>query len=344
MKSFVRTLVALSAAAAMVGISGCSSSEPSSHAVDGSWEEVVAAANKEGKVMLYSSQKPANLDALKVAFHAEYPEIELEYVRGTDPDINPRVETENKIGKGTADVHMLTDASWIQTAAKSGAYSSELVGPALQAPEFDAEASVLDNRFFLTSAAVFAIGWNTDAVPNGLTSPQDIINPAFRGKIGIVNPVGIASYVDMYRHFSSVYGEDYWDKLAALQPRIYPSALGVAQALTSGEIVASPSVQPLVTEVNADAPVNWVLPARPWGTPWYTHVLKTAPHPNAAQVLANFLVTVEGQTALNDGYAAALPNIPGAVARAQDIALPNPENLTPAKVEQYSQQWQKLFQ
>ena len=118
----------------------------------------------------------------------------------------------------------------------------------------------------------------------------------------------------------------------------------MAQALTSGEIVVSPSVQPLVTEVNSGAPVDWVLPQQPWGTPWYSHVLNTAPHPNAAQVLANFLVTVAGQTALNDGYAAALPNIPGAVARAQDIALPNPEDLTPEKVEQYSQQWQKLFQ
>ena len=344
MKSFVRTLVALSAAAAMVGISGCGSSEPASAAVDGRGADVVAAANEEGKVMLYSSQKPANLDALKVAFHAEYPQIELEYVRGTDPDINPRVETEHKIGKGTADVHMLTDSAWIQNAAKSGTYSAELVGPALEAPEFDPAASVLDNRFFLTSAAVFALGWNTDAVPNGLKTPQDILNPAYRGKIGIVNPVGIASYVDMYRHFANTYGEDYWNKLAELQPRIYPSALGVAQALTSGEIVVSPSVQPLVTEVNSGAPVDWVLPQQPWGTPWYSHVLNTAPHPNAAQVLANFLVTVAGQTALNDGYAAALPNIPGAVARAQDIALPNPEDLTPEKVEQYSQQWQKLFQ
>lgn len=344
MKPFVKTLVVLTAAAAMIGISACGSAQPSSQAVEGSWEDVVAAANKEGKVMLYSSQKPANLDALKVAFHAKYPEIALEYVRGTDPDINPRVETENKIGKGTADVHMLTDASWIQTAAASGAYSTDLVGPALSAPEFDPAASVLDNRFFLSSAAVFSLGWNTDAVPNGLKTPQDIIDPAFRGKIGIVNPVGIASYVDMYRHFASVYGEDYWNKLAALQPRVYPSALGVAQALTSGEVVVSPSVQPLVTEVNAGAPVNWILPSQPWGTPWYTHVLKTAPHPNAAQVLANFLVTADGQTALNDGYAAVLPNVPGAVARAQDIALPNPENLTSDKVEQYSQQWQKLFQ
>jgi iron(III) transport system substrate-binding protein len=239
---------------------------------------------------------------------------------------------------------MLTDASWIKTAAESGAYSAELLGPALEAPAFEPEKSVINDAFFLTSAAVFSMGWNTDAVPNGLNTPQDIINPEYKGKIGIVNPTGIASYVDMYRFYAENYGEDYWEQLAELEPRVYPSALGVAQALTSGEVVVAPSVQPLVTEVAAGAPVDWKLPSEPWGTPWYTEVLKAAPHPNAAQVLADFMVTVEGQTALNDGYAAVLPDIPGAVARAQEIATPNTDDLTPEKVDQYSQEWAKLFQ
>ncbi|WP_245819567.1 extracellular solute-binding protein [Rhodococcoides yunnanense] len=337
--------VALVAAAAVFASTACGSgSSTATGPVDGTWDDVVAAANGEGSVMLYSSQKPANLDALVTAFQAEYPEIKMEYVRGTDSEINPRVETENRTGKGIADVHMLTDASWIQNAADSGKFSTELAGPDFDAADFDPAASVINDRFFLSSAAVFGLGWNTDVVPDGLDTPQDILNPAYRGKIGIVNPTGIASYVDMYRYYADTFGEDYWNKLAELQPRVYPSALGVAQALTSGEVVVSPSVQPLVTEVAAGAPVDWALPSEPWGTPWYTEVLSASQHPNAAQVLANFMVTVKGQTALNGGYAAALPDIDGAVARAQDIASPNVEDLTPEKVEQYSQEFQTLFQ
>ncbi|WP_238553983.1 ABC transporter substrate-binding protein [Gordonia sp. KTR9] len=338
------TAVTIAAAAAAVlaacGGGGAGSSGP----VDGTWEDVVAAANEEGSVMLYSSQKPANLERLKAAFNEKYPQITLEFVRGTDSDINPKVETENKTGKGIADVHMLTDAAWIDTAAESGAYSTDLVGPALQAPEYEPAESVIADRFALTSAAVFALGWNTDAVPGGLTTPQDIINPAYRGKIGVVNPTGIASYVDLYRYYARTYGEDYWRRLAELQPRVYPSALGVAQALTSGEISVTPSVQPLVTEVEAGAPVDWKLPPSPWGTPWYTQALSVAPHPNAAQVLVDFMVGREGQIALNSGYAAVLPDIPGAVARAQDIALPQTSDLTPDKVREYSQEWAKEFQ
>lgn len=344
MRSLTKAIAAAAIAASTFGLAACGGSSSSSGPVEGSWGDVVAAANKEGSVMLYSSQKPANLEALKAAFNGKYPDISMDFVRGTDAEINPRIETENKTGKGIADVHMLTDAGWIQNAADSGAYSADLVGPALEAPAYEPDKSVINDRFFLSSAAVFALGWNTNAVPGGLTTPQDILNPAYKGKIGIVNPTGIASYVDLYRYYAKTYGEDYWEKLAALEPRVYPSALGVAQALTSGEVVVSPSVQPLVTEVDAGAPVNWELPPTPWGTPWYSQVVGVAPHPNAAQVLADFMVTAEGQTALNSGYAAALPDIPGAVARAQDIASPDVAELTPEKVEQYSEQWQKLFQ
>lgn len=344
----IRTLskaVAIGAVfAAVAGLSACGGASGTTKPVSGSWSDVVTAAEHEGKVVLYSSQKPANLDALKRAFEAKYPQIHMEYVRGTDADINPRVETENKTGKGIADVHMLTDAAWVQTAAQSGTYSSDLVGPDLHAAEYRPETSLLHNRFALTSAAVFSLGWNTAAVPGGLKDPRDILDPKYRGKIGITNPTGIAAYVDMYQYYEKTYGADYWKRLAELAPRVYPSALGIAQALTSGEISVTPSVQPLTTEVAAGAPVNWVLPQSPFGTPWYSHVTKVAPHPNAAQVLADFMVTRDGQVALNSGYAAVLPDIPGAVARAQDLPTPNTANLTPDKVSQYSQTWSKRFQ
>ncbi|WP_040699451.1 ABC transporter substrate-binding protein [Nocardia vinacea] len=343
MKTRFRTLTIATAILASLSLAACGTGTSSTRPTDGSWDDVVAAANKEGSVLLYSSQKPANLEALKASFEAKYPQIKMEFVRGTDADINPRVEIENRIKKGTADVHMVTDAAWIKTASDSGAYSTELVGPSLASPAYEPEKSVINNRFFLTSAAVFALGWNATSVPQGLESPRDILKPEYTGKIGIVNPAGIASYVDLYRYYSKTFGEDYWEKLAALKPRVFPSAIAIGQALASGEVVVAPAVQPLVAEIAAGAPVGWALPENPWGTPWYSHVLSVAPHPNAAQVLADFMVTQEGQTALNKGYAATLPDIPGAVARAQDIKSPDTADLTPERIKEYSRQWEKMF-
>ncbi|MGW8812343.1 ABC transporter substrate-binding protein [Gordonia terrae] len=340
----VKTLVGTTMAAVVsMAIAACGSSSAPTGPVEGDWSEVVAAAEDEGSVFLYSTQHPDNLAKLKTAFEAEYPGITLDFVRGTDVEINPRVETENRTGKGTADVHMTSDPAWITTAAESGAYSMPVVGPAFDAPAYERDRSVLDDRFFLVSAAVFALGWNTTALPGGLRTPDDLLTESLRGKIGVVNPAGFAAVVDEYRFFDENWSPDFNSRLAALQPRVYPSALGVAQALNSGEIAATPMVQPLVREQAAGAPVGWVLPQPAWGTPWYSHVLMSAPHPNAAQVLADFLVTEKGQTALSTGYGSALPNIPGAVARAQDIPLPDTNTLTADSVSRFQQDWREQF-
>ncbi|QDQ95904.1 extracellular solute-binding protein [Rhodococcus sp. WB9] len=330
-------------AVAFAGVA-CGQTDSSTGPVQGSWDDVVAAAKKEGAVQLYSSQHPANLEALKEAWSKAYPEIDLEFVRGTDKDMIPRVEVENRTGQAVADVNTLTDAAWINNAAVSGQFSTDLVGPAFDNPDYRPQTNIKNNRFFLTTAATFGMGWNTDAYPDGFKTPTDLLKPELEGRIGIVNPVGIASYIDLYDFYAKTYGSDYLEKLAALHPRIYPSALGISQALNSGEIVATPTVQPLVREVAVGAPVDWVLPQVPWGTPFYSHVLSVAPHPNAAQVLANFLATPEGQTALATGNATALPSIPGAVAYAGDIHTPDATKLTPEAVEKGSVQWEKLFQ
>lgn len=318
-------------------------SDSGGEAVEGDWDAVVAAANEEGEVLLYSSQNPVRLDALQAAFEEAYPDIDMEYVRGTDAELNPKVEVENQTGQGAADVHMVTDAAWIETAAESGQYSVAVRGPDFDAEAYDRDANIIDDTFFLTSAAVFAMGWNTDAVPDGFAEPQDMLDPAYEGKIGIVNPQGIAAYVDFFTFYEENFGPDFLEQLAELEPRIYPSALGIAQALTSGEVVAAPGVQPLVAEVESGAPVDWALPEPAWGTPWYSHVLDAAPHPNAAQVLADFMISEEGQAALNAGYASVFGESEGAVADASDVELPDPAELTPEKVSAYQQEWEALF-
>lgn len=345
MKIFPRSVIAVTAAATLMVAAACSSNETMATLASGSWDDVVAAATAEGSVRLYSTQHPANLEALRVAFAQQYPQITLEVTRGTDVEMNPRIETENRTGKGVGDVHMSSDPSWIKNAAATGDFSTAIVGPAFDNPIYDRARSVIDDQFFLTSAAIFALGWNTDALPQGLRSPDDLLDPALEGKVGVVNPGGFAAVVDEYQFFEKNWGNgDFNEKLAALNPRIYPSSLGIAQALSSGEIAATPMVQPLVREMATGAPVDWVLPEPAWGTPWYSLVLASAPHPNAAQVLANFMVTEAGQKALSYGYGSALPDISGSVGHAQDIPLPDTAALTPELTGKFQEKWERSFQ
>lgn len=345
--SKIKAAVAGGAALALI-LTGCGSDNGSDSELAGSWDEIVSAATEEGSVTIYSTHSPDNLEALKQAFEAEYPGITLTYVRGTDADILPKIEVENSTGSGVADVHMTTDAGWIERSFDTD-YSAELVAPGLENPEYNADESVLEDKFFLTSATVFGLGWNTTNVPEGLQSPDDVLEPRLKGKVGIQNPNGIPTYVDMYRSIDEDYGDGFLDRLVEMEPRIYPSAVGITQALASGEVWAAPmAASNILTEQAKGAPVDFALPETPWGVPWYSHVLASAPNPNAAQLLADFLVSPKGQEAISADYLAVLPDVPGTGVEgsdvtAQDVELGDPDTLDPESVQQFQAQWEQQF-
>lgn len=314
----------------------------------GSWDEIVEEAGKEGAVTIYSTHAPDNLDLLKKAFEKKYPKIKLTYVRGTDADILPKVEVENQTGRGTADVHMTTDAGWIDRSLDAD-YSVDIVGPSFENKVYAPAGSIMKDKWFLTSATVFGLGWNTEKLPEGIATPEDALQPKLKGKLGITNPAGIPTYVDMYRRIDKDFGENYVERLAQTKPQIYQSAVAITQALASGEIWASPTAATnILTEKEAGAPVDFAVPEKPFGVPWYSHVPASAPHTNAAQVLADFLVTEEGQAAISADYVPVLPDvkgtgIPGTDVLAQDIKLPDPADLEQKSVNEYQSTWEKMF-
>jgi iron(III) transport system substrate-binding protein len=338
------TTASTSSPAAGSAASGSSAAGASGSAASSAdWDSVVAAANAEGKVTMYSSQNPTNLDALKAGFEEAYPDITLEYVRGVDADGATKVQAEKDTGAGTGDVYVTASMGWITDTGEPGGFAVPVTGPAFDNPAYDAAKSVIDDKFFLIGAAVLGMGWNTELFPQGLKTYDDLINPELDGKIGITKPTS-GAYTDFYAFVIKQTGVDFMKDLAALNPKIYPGTLPISQALTSGELAAALVVQPLIAEKESGAPVDWVLPDPAWGARWNAMVLSAAPNPNAAQVLANYMVTPEGQEAMSAGYGAALPDVPGSTANAQEVAQQDPALQTPEAVAAYLTEWQALFE
>jgi iron(III) transport system substrate-binding protein len=307
-----------------------------------SWDAVVAAAKKEGKVTIYSSQGLDQLNDMAKRFKDQYG-ITVDVVRGIDSDLIPKVEAENQTGKGIADVFAQASAPWSVDKAAKGWFVKP-VGPAFNDPAFDKAANVsADGSYFTSSAAILTFGWNTDLYKTGLKDYPDLLAPALAGgKIGVIEPTA-ASIVDFWQYLEEKYGADFTQKLAAQKPKIYPSSLPMAQALTSGEIAAGSFVQVLSDEKAKGAPVESGLSDTVWGARFNTAVLKTAPHPNAAQVLANFMITQPGQEAIARKAASVLPNIQGAVTTVDKVRKQDLAKLTPAAVAAYQAKWDALF-
>ncbi|WP_280489297.1 extracellular solute-binding protein [Nocardia carnea] len=325
-------------------LAGCGGSTAVSRPVSGSWDGVVAAANEEGAVTIYSTQAQPVLADLENAFETAYPRIDLNVVRGVDADLLSRIDAEARTGKGAGDIAVITDVAWMQTAADTDR-AVEVIGPAFDAPEYRRADSIVGGRFFLEGAVILGFGWNTGAYPQGIRTAADLLDPALKGRIGIVTPATSPTYIDYYDHIEEHYGgRGFLEKLAQNEPRIYPSSQPLGQALASGEIVAALMCNPMLPERSAGAPVDWTAGPHVWGARWYGLALGSAPHPNAAQVLADFMVSRPGQRATSPGYGSVLPGIEGALAVAQDVPGQNLAVTIGEGAEKYRNDWEDIFQ
>ncbi len=305
------------------------------------WDAIVTAAQDEGKVTIYSSQGLDQLNDMAQRFSDEYG-IELEVVRDIDSALIPKVEAEQQTGSGIADVIAQASAAWSEQKGAEGWFVAP-VGPAFDDPAFDRAANVSDNGYFTSSAAVLTFGWNTDQYETGLTDYSDLLDPELAGgRIGVIEPAA-PSIVDFWLYLEENYGEDFVTQLAAQEPKIYPSSLPMAQALTSGEISAGSFVQVLVDEKEQGAPVDSGLADQVWGARFNTSILQTAPHPNAAQVLANFMITQPGQEAIARKAASVLPDVPGTVTTVDKVRVQDLSILTEEFVAEYQAKWNDLF-
>ncbi|GAA4691504.1 extracellular solute-binding protein [Phytohabitans rumicis] len=313
---------------------------------DAGIDALVAAAKKEGKVTIYSAQGLDALNNFAAEFEKEYPGIDVETVRGVDGDLSVKVETEFQTGKGIADMYVNASLSWVQTQAKAGRFLAP-TGPELTGKgTYDAKQYVHDGNYFETNSAVLTFGWNTKLYPKGLTDYPDLLDPALTGKIGVIEPTA-PSIVDFYLWLEETYGADFVTKLAAQKPRIYPSSLPMGEAMASGEIAAGSFVAPiaLVPAKAKGAPVDFKMPpSGAWGSRYYGMVLKSGPHPNAAQLLANFMVTEKGQELITPSAGSVLANVPGTLITNDKVRLQDPSKLTPDAVAAYQKKWKSLFQ
>lgn len=309
---------------------------------DAALEELVAAAQEEGKVTIYSSQGLDALNEFKAAFEDEYPGISVEVVRGVDADLSSRVETEVQTGGGP-DLYVSASQSWVEDHTDLFA---EPTGPQLTGEgDYDAEQYVHDGGHFEVGAAVLTFAWNTGEV-DGLESYEDLLDPELSGgKIGVVEP-SAPSIVDFYLWLEETFGEEYVEKLAAQEPRIYPSALPMGEALISGEIFAASFGAPVQLEPAkaSGAPIDYAIDDKgAWGARYFGMVMKDAENPNAAQLLADFMVTAEGQELVVGVAASVLPDIPGTLLTNEDVRKQDLAALTPEKVAAYQEKWNSLF-
>jgi iron(III) transport system substrate-binding protein len=114
------------------------------------------------------------------------------------------------------------------------------------------------------------------------------------------------------------YGEPFFAGLRAQSPRTYGSSVATIQALAAGEgSIALPTIEAAVMAFKVKgAPLEIMTPDATTGVEMQLILTARAraPHPNAARLFANYIMSREGNTVLNSD--------PGAVTMYDTTRLP----------------------
>ncbi|MGV9852466.1 extracellular solute-binding protein [Streptomyces sp. NPDC003442] len=310
---------------------------------DASWQKLVRDAKSEGEVVVYTAHAEDTMSQLAAAFKKQYG-IKVRVFRAADSDLEPKIDAEAKTGNRVADMVGMSDENYLKKKSADGAFVAPR-GPALDASGFDRKANTLVPHVVRSAATTMSYAWNTERYPKGLKGFRDLLDPKLSGgKIGILAPF-TPSVMDFYTYLEKRYGADYLQKLAQQKPRIYQAGAAMSEGLASGEISAATQVAQvsLYQAKDSGAPVDGGLAHPAWAASFYEGLLKGAKHPNAAQLLMNYMFTPAGQEILAHRIASVLPDIPGAATTADKTATGGVMTASPERFRAFVDKFNKMF-
>jgi iron(III) transport system substrate-binding protein len=262
-------------------------------------QKLYAAAKQEGKVVWWTSHYQLSAaEAVRDAFVAKYPGVQVEFIRQTAQVVYQRLTQNLKAGVKELDVFASTDESHYLKLKSQGVLAPykpvgiEHVPKAFQS--IDA-----DNTYHLGALALVVVNYS----PSIGTPPQkwtDLHDPKWQGQITLGHP-GFSGYVGNWVvAMSDKYGWDYFTKLAKNKPKIGRSIFDTVTDIVSGErkVGAGPENQSLESKAKGN-PIAIQFPSdeaviviSPVG------ILKDAPHPNAARLFESFFYSKEYSQAM----------------------------------------------
>ncbi len=281
------------------------------------WEKTVNAAKAEGRLTLYANTA---YETIFAGFQKKYPEIKIVYVLGRGaPDILPRLLSEQRAGKYIGDLFLAgPTAAFTLHAAK--AFVS--MKPALLLPEVLDPSKWWERKLPFVDKEdqyIFAMNGNfrVEAVynnklidPKELKSYWDLLNPKWKGKIVMyTQPL---SQLRFY-YYAPGLGPEFLKRLFS-ETDVTPSGdmRQISNWLAVGKFplaVASP-VSDIMTAERQGLPIGVFQPdhfkegVNLVAAAGSAALLKNTPHPNAAKLALNWLLSREGQIAFQKGYAA----------------------------------------
>ena len=260
--------------------------------------KMLAEAKKQREVVMYTSLNLKDSVPITEAFEKKTG-VKVQLWRASSEKVLQRAVTEARAGRFACDI-IETNGPEMEACYREKLLE-EFYSPHfkdLPAAAFPRHRHYVADRFNF-----FTIGYNTnlvkpEEVPNAYT---DLVNPRWAGRVGLEG-----SDVDWFGAVVKSMGEqkglEFFRKLADMKPQIRTGHTLMAELVASGEIplaatLYNHNVERLTVK---GAPIKWKAITPTFGRPNAIGVARHAPHPHAAMVFVDFMLSRDGQTILKE--------------------------------------------
>ncbi len=303
---------------------------------------LIAAAAKEGEVSSWDTViQPTTHNVLLEAFRKEYglpPSFKVNYSLTRSADLVTRVDQELAADRVTMDVAAVALLPWVHAKVRGGHVMR------YDSPQYAAYKQVFEKglgkegHFAFNGAYIFVPMWDAGKLDFKGTSWQDVIGAVPSGRMSVGDAGLSLTYLATYMGLKSVLGIDYFKKLAEMKPTFVVRSEQTANQIVTGQDTFAFSGMPTrAYQFNKrGAKLKFLLPKE--GVillPQAIFVLAKAPHPSAAKLWMDFILSEAGQKILVE-YEALISGRTGFASPIPDYAPPI-DKLNVIKID-----WEKI--
>jgi ABC-type Fe3+ transport system substrate-binding protein len=272
-----------------------------------SWEQTVAAAKKDGKVVVAMSPSAELRKAMEEAFEKKFG-IDVELSPGQGATQVTKIVSEARAGVAYYDI-MLSGTSSTADLVEHGV--TQPVDPYLLLPEVREPKNWWGGHMYADKAKQFiyaplayvvvSLWYNKNFVkPGEIRTYDDLLHPKWKGKIGFQDPRVAGSGAGTWSFLWLIKGERFLEKLAQQDMLILTDRRQLGEALSTGKvhITIGGVYYTYAPFIKAGLSLDSVIPEEgSYGSSGSGNLtlIKNHPHPNAAKVFVNWFLGKEGQ-------------------------------------------------
>jgi iron(III) transport system substrate-binding protein len=255
---------------------------------------VVEGAKKEGALVVYTSMTVDQMQKILDGFKTRFPFIRTTMFRAVGERLLTKIMTEAQTGKYDFDV--------VQS-AESQAYflkKKKLLQKYISTESKNIQKPFFDPEGYWTAVYIMpnVIAYNTrmvkrDEVPK---TDEELVNPKWKGKMGMdhTKPEWFAWKL---KQMGEEKGLAYMKRLGAQEFQLYAGLSVITNLLVAGEfpLVLNTYLHNVEEVKRRGAPVDWIVQDPVFTKFQPLGIGSKAPHPNAAKLFSDFVLSEEGQ-------------------------------------------------